>query len=125
MISERLQGSSSTSTPSINKPFSLTSTVVRRPGSNPPNCVGRCGKCVPCMAVRIPIEHIRMGHANVAEGATSHGAPMDHVVYVHMRHAPIEGAVRVNHIDRRGKYGLMEYYPETWRCKCKDNIFIP
>ncbi|XP_051129724.1 EPIDERMAL PATTERNING FACTOR-like protein 5 [Andrographis paniculata] len=51
------------------------------PGSWPPACRFKCGRCVPCTAVHVPIQP--------------------------------------------GKSSPMEYYPEAWRCKCGNNLFLP
>ncbi|KAG0485538.1 hypothetical protein HPP92_009617 [Vanilla planifolia] len=51
------------------------------PGSSPPTCRLRCGRCLPCRPVHVPIQP--------------------------------------------GVAGPLEYYPEAWRCKCGDKLFIP
>ncbi|KAK1310645.1 EPIDERMAL PATTERNING FACTOR-like protein 4 [Acorus calamus] len=51
------------------------------PGSSPPTCRGRCGRCFPCTAV----------HVTIQPGLTT----------------------------------PLEYYPEAWRCKCGDKLFMP
>ncbi|KAI4368376.1 hypothetical protein MLD38_016938 [Melastoma candidum] len=58
---------------------------VRRavgPGSSPPTCRSKCGRCEPCRAVHVPIH---------------------------------PGRVSVP----------LEYYPEAWRCKCGNTLFMP
>lgn len=59
--------------------------LVRRqlggPGSSPPRCTLKCGKCTPCTAVRVLVHP---------------GTPVK-----------------------------AEYYPEAWRCKCGDKLFMP
>ncbi|KAF0896721.1 hypothetical protein E2562_027063 [Oryza meyeriana var. granulata] len=60
--------------------------VVRRrqligPGSSPPTCRARCGRCTPCRPVHVAIQ-------------------------------PGVGA-------------QWEYYPEVWRCKCGNKLFMP
>ncbi|KAJ4887149.1 EPIDERMAL PATTERNING FACTOR-like protein 5 [Raphanus sativus] len=51
------------------------------PGSAPPICRSKCGKCEPCKAVHVPIQ--------------------------------------------AGLVAPLEYYPEAWRCKCGNKIFMP
>ncbi|CAM8893456.1 unnamed protein product [Rhodiola kirilowii] len=61
-----------------------TERVVRRligPGSYPPSCRSKCGRCVPCRPVHVPIQP--------------------------------------------GLSKPLEYYPEAWRCKCGNNLFMP
>ncbi|KAG6469420.1 EPIDERMAL PATTERNING FACTOR-like protein 5 isoform X2 [Zingiber officinale] len=63
----------------------LISVARRRllvgPGSWPPTCRARCGRCRPCVPVHVAIQPSR----NV----------------------------------------LLEYYPEAWRCKCGNKLFMP
>ncbi|KAK1426880.1 hypothetical protein QVD17_15560 [Tagetes erecta] len=62
-----------------------TTTTSRRrltgPGSSPPRCAWRCGRCTPCKAV----------HVSVPPGT------------------PVTA----------------EYYPEAWRCKCGNRLYMP
>ncbi|CAI9762640.1 unnamed protein product [Fraxinus pennsylvanica] len=51
------------------------------PGSSPPTCRSKCGKCLPCKPVHVPIHP---------------GFSMP-----------------------------LEYYPEAWRCKCGNKLFMP
>ncbi|KAF5189384.1 Epidermal patterning factor-like protein [Thalictrum thalictroides] len=51
------------------------------PGSSPPTCRFKCGRCTPCKAVHVPIQ-------------PSLSVPL-------------------------------EYYPEAWRCKCHNKLFMP
>ncbi|KAK9140039.1 hypothetical protein Scep_009720 [Stephania cephalantha] len=51
------------------------------PGSAPPTCRSKCGKCRPCKAVHVPIHP--------------------------------------------GLSFPLEYYPEAWRCKCGNKLFMP
>ncbi|AEE76680.1 EPIDERMAL PATTERNING FACTOR-like protein 5 [Arabidopsis thaliana] len=51
------------------------------PGSVPPMCRLKCGKCEPCKAVHVPIQP--------------------------------------------GLIMPLEYYPEAWRCKCGNKLFMP
>ncbi|GER41602.1 epidermal patterning factor-like protein [Striga asiatica] len=51
------------------------------PGSSPPTCRSRCGRCAPCEPVHVPVQP---------------GFSMP-----------------------------LEYYPEAWRCKCGDKLFMP
>ncbi|GLJ44245.1 hypothetical protein SUGI_0924490 [Cryptomeria japonica] len=50
-------------------------------GSHPPSCRSKCGKCVPCKPVRVPIHP--------------------------------------------GRNRPLEYYPEAWRCKCGNKLYMP
>ncbi|CAA7053375.1 unnamed protein product [Microthlaspi erraticum] len=51
------------------------------PGSSPPTCRSKCGKCQPCKPVHVPIQP--------------------------------------------GMSMPLEYYPEAWRCKCGNKLFMP
>ncbi|KGN65854.1 EPIDERMAL PATTERNING FACTOR-like protein 6 [Cucumis sativus] len=51
------------------------------PGSSPPRCASKCGKCTPCTAVHVPVPP---------------GTPV-----------------------------TAEYYPEAWRCKCGNKLYMP
>ncbi|XP_065859188.1 EPIDERMAL PATTERNING FACTOR-like protein 4 [Euphorbia lathyris] len=51
------------------------------PGSSPPTCRSKCGRCSPCKPVHVPIQP---------------GLSMP-----------------------------LEYYPEAWRCKCANKLFMP
>ncbi|XP_077243026.1 EPIDERMAL PATTERNING FACTOR-like protein 5 [Tasmannia lanceolata] len=51
------------------------------PGSSPPSCRAKCGKCSPCKPVHVPIQP--------------------------------------------GRSMPLEYYPEAWRCKCGNKLFMP
>ncbi|ESQ56106.1 hypothetical protein EUTSA_v10026630mg [Eutrema salsugineum] len=51
------------------------------PGSSPPTCRSKCGKCQPCKPVHVPIQP--------------------------------------------GLSIPLEYYPEAWRCKCGNKLFMP
>ncbi|KAF8018736.1 hypothetical protein BT93_H3592 [Corymbia citriodora subsp. variegata] len=51
------------------------------PGSSPPRCNSKCGKCTPCEPVHLPVPP---------------GTPV-----------------------------TAEYYPEAWRCKCGNKLFMP
>ncbi|KAH6768496.1 EPIDERMAL PATTERNING FACTOR-like protein [Perilla frutescens var. frutescens] len=51
------------------------------PGSSPPSCRSKCGRCGPCQPVHVPIHP--------------------------------------------GFSMKLEYYPEAWRCKCRDKLFMP
>lgn len=51
------------------------------PGSSPPRCTSKCGKCTPCKPVHVPVPP---------------GTPV-----------------------------TAEYYPEAWRCKCGNKLFMP
>eukprot|EP00253_Pinus_taeda_P017092 PITA_17092 len=51
------------------------------PGSSPPSCKSKCGRCVPCKPVHVPIQP--------------------------------------------GRKRTFEYYPEAWRCKCGNKLYMP
>eukprot|EP01018_Ginkgo_biloba_P040052 Gb_05485 [translate_table: standard] len=51
------------------------------PGSSPPRCISKCGKCTPCKPVHVPVPP---------------GTPI-----------------------------TSEYYPEAWRCKCGNKLYMP
>ncbi|KAG9451731.1 hypothetical protein H6P81_004635 [Aristolochia fimbriata] len=51
------------------------------PGSSPPTCRSKCGRCSPCKPVHVPIQP--------------------------------------------GRSIPLEYYPEAWRCKCGNRLFMP
>ncbi|GLJ43551.1 hypothetical protein SUGI_0906010 [Cryptomeria japonica] len=51
------------------------------PGSSPPRCISKCGKCTPCKPVHVPVPP---------------GTPVTE-----------------------------EYYPEAWRCKCGNKLYMP
>ncbi|KAJ0974086.1 hypothetical protein J5N97_016051 [Dioscorea zingiberensis] len=51
------------------------------PGSSPPTCRSRCGRCFPCRPVHVAIQP--------------------------------------------GRSIPLEYYPEAWRCKCGNKLFMP
>ncbi|CAO2840078.1 unnamed protein product [Amaranthus hypochondriacus] len=55
--------------------------ILRGPGSFPPRCVSKCGKCTPCKPVHVPMPP---------------GTPV-----------------------------TAEYYPEAWRCKCGNRLYMP
>ncbi|KAK9182674.1 hypothetical protein WN944_025820 [Citrus x changshan-huyou] len=54
---------------------------ISGPGSSPPTCRSKCGRCSPCKPVHVPIQP---------------GLSMP-----------------------------LEYYPEAWRCKCGNKLFMP
>ncbi|KAK9930915.1 hypothetical protein M0R45_018218 [Rubus argutus] len=56
-------------------------TRLSGPGSSPPRCRSKCGRCSPCKAVHVPIQP--------------------------------------------GLSTPLEYYPEAWRCKCGNKLFMP
>ncbi|KAL3626325.1 hypothetical protein CASFOL_029874 [Castilleja foliolosa] len=51
------------------------------PGSSPPSCISKCGRCGPCKPVHVPVQP--------------------------------------------GMSMPLEYYPEAWRCKCGNKLFMP
>lgn len=59
----------------------LTRRRLVGPGSSPPTCRSKCGRCWPCKPVHVPIQP--------------------------------------------GVSLPLEYYPEAWRCKCGDKLFMP
>ncbi|KAF5935695.1 hypothetical protein HYC85_026824 [Camellia sinensis] len=59
----------------------MTRRRLGGPGSSPPTCRSKCGKCTPCKPVHVPIQP---------------GLSMP-----------------------------LEYYPEAWRCKCRNKLFMP
>lgn len=67
--------------------WTTTSTTTSRrrklsgPGSSPPRCAWKCGRCTPCKPVHIPVPP---------------GTPV-----------------------------TAEYYPEAWRCKCGNKLYMP
>nr|XP_043610812.1 EPIDERMAL PATTERNING FACTOR-like protein 6 [Erigeron canadensis] len=66
-------------------PRTTTNTFLRRrisgPGSSPPRCSWKCGRCTPCKPVHVPVPP---------------GTPV-----------------------------TAEYYPEAWRCKCGNRLYMP
>ncbi|RVW56538.1 Epidermal patterning factor-like protein 6 [Vitis vinifera] len=62
-------------------PFSLARRYLSGPGSSPPRCTSKCGKCTPCKPVHV---------------AVPPGTPV-----------------------------TTEYYPEAWRCKCGNKLYMP
>ncbi|CAK7327121.1 unnamed protein product [Dovyalis caffra] len=59
----------------------LTEKRLGGPGSSPPSCRSKCGKCSPCKPAHVPIQP--------------------------------------------GLSVPLEYYPEAWRCKCGNTLFMP
>ncbi|KAK7385618.1 hypothetical protein VNO78_31351 [Psophocarpus tetragonolobus] len=55
--------------------------ILGGPGSSPPRCTSKCGKCTPCKPVHVPVPP---------------GTPV-----------------------------TAEYYPEAWRCKCGNKLYMP
>ncbi|XVE58928.1 hypothetical protein DITRI_Ditri05aG0002400 [Diplodiscus trichospermus] len=62
-------------------PLSLARRFLSGPGSSPPRCASKCGKCTPCKPVHVPVPP---------------GTPV-----------------------------IAEYYPEAWRCKCGNKLYMP
>ncbi|CAN1155774.1 EPIDERMAL PATTERNING FACTOR-like protein 6 [Linum perenne] len=60
---------------------SLGRRLLGGPGSSPPRCTSKCGKCTPCKPVHVPVPP---------------GTPV-----------------------------TAEYYPEAWRCKCGNKLYMP
>lgn len=58
-----------------------TRRYLSGPGSWPPRCTSKCGKCTPCKPVHVPVPP---------------GTPV-----------------------------TAEYYPEAWRCKCGNKLYMP
>ncbi|RVX22291.1 Epidermal patterning factor-like protein 4 [Vitis vinifera] len=73
---ERKRGSGSVALERV-----LTQKRLGGPGSSPPTCRSKCGRCAPCKAVHVPIQP--------------------------------------------GFSIPLEYYPEAWRCKCGNKLFMP
>ncbi|XP_073053825.1 EPIDERMAL PATTERNING FACTOR-like protein 4 [Primulina eburnea] len=71
--------------PKLSKEDAAEEILSRRrlggPGSSPPSCRSKCGRCMPCIPVHVPIQP---------------GFSMP-----------------------------LEYYPEAWRCKCGNKLFMP
>ncbi|KAJ4767781.1 EPIDERMAL PATTERNING FACTOR-like protein [Rhynchospora pubera] len=68
----------------MNDKWGPTDEVRRRligPGSSPPTCRARCGRCYPCRPVHVAIQP--------------------------------------------GVSFPLEYYPEAWRCKCGNKLYMP
>ncbi|KAK4839610.1 hypothetical protein QYF36_023255 [Acer negundo] len=61
--------------------LSLARRILSGPGSSPPRCVSKCGRCTPCRPVHVPVPP---------------GTPV-----------------------------TAEYYPEAWRCKCGNKLYMP
>ncbi|XP_062172767.1 EPIDERMAL PATTERNING FACTOR-like protein 6 [Alnus glutinosa] len=61
--------------------MSLAMRILSGPGSSPPRCTSKCGKCTPCNPVHVPVPP---------------GTPV-----------------------------TTEYYPEAWRCKCGNKLYMP
>ncbi|CAM8967307.1 unnamed protein product [Rhodiola kirilowii] len=59
----------------------LRRQLMSGPGSYPPCCVSKCGRCYPCTPVRVAV--------------------------------------------RPGTPVTTEYYPEAWRCKCRNRLYLP
>nr|XP_011461427.1 PREDICTED: EPIDERMAL PATTERNING FACTOR-like protein 6 isoform X2 [Fragaria vesca subsp. vesca] len=62
-------------------PLSLARRYLSGPGSSPPRCNSKCGRCTPCKPVHVPVPP---------------GTPV-----------------------------TAEYYPEAWRCKCGNRLYMP
>ncbi|PRQ34757.1 hypothetical protein RchiOBHm_Chr5g0072621 [Rosa chinensis] len=62
-------------------PLSLARRYLSGPGSSPPRCTSKCGRCTPCKPVHVPVPP---------------GTPV-----------------------------TAEYYPEAWRCKCGNKLYMP
>ncbi|KAM7259521.1 hypothetical protein ACFE04_015262 [Oxalis oulophora] len=61
--------------------LSFARKLLGGPGSSPPRCVSKCGKCTPCKPVHVLVPP---------------GTPV-----------------------------TAEYYPEAWRCKCGNRLYMP
>lgn len=61
--------------------LSLARRYLSGPGSSPPRCTSKCGRCKPCKPVHVPVPP---------------GTPV-----------------------------TAEYYPEAWRCKCGNKLYMP
>lgn len=71
----------SSSTINMNNDLRRNSRNLSGPGSSPPRCYAKCGKCTPCRPVHV---------------AVPPGTPV-----------------------------TAEYYPEAWRCKCGNKLYMP
>ncbi|PQQ19172.1 EPIDERMAL PATTERNING FACTOR-like protein 6 [Prunus yedoensis var. nudiflora] len=65
----------------LNIPLSMARRYLSGPGSSPPRCTSKCGRCTPCKPVHVPVPP---------------GTPV-----------------------------TAEYYPEAWRCKCGNRLYMP
>ncbi|XP_008243181.1 PREDICTED: EPIDERMAL PATTERNING FACTOR-like protein 6 [Prunus mume] len=65
----------------LNIPLSIARRYLSGPGSSPPRCTSKCGRCTPCKPVHVPVPP---------------GTPV-----------------------------TTEYYPEAWRCKCGNRLYMP
>lgn len=65
----------------LNIPLSMARRYLSGPGSSPPRCTSKCGRCTPCKPVHVPVPP---------------GTPV-----------------------------TTEYYPEAWRCKCGNRLYMP
>ncbi|KAK9124700.1 hypothetical protein Sjap_014302 [Stephania japonica] len=68
------------------RPLDLKTVGIPRrdlsgPGSHPPRCTSKCGRCTPCLPVHVPVPP--------------------------------------------GESEPAEYYPEAWRCKCGNRLYMP
>ncbi|KAK9279549.1 hypothetical protein L1049_013228 [Liquidambar formosana] len=61
--------------------LSMARRFLSGPGSSPPRCTSKCGRCTPCKPVHVPVPP---------------GTPV-----------------------------TAEYYPEAWRCKCGNKLYMP
>ncbi|KAF5446594.1 hypothetical protein F2P56_032210 [Juglans regia] len=61
--------------------MSMSRRLLGGPGSSPPQCTSKCGRCMPCTPVHVPVPP---------------GTPV-----------------------------TTEYYPEAWRCKCGNKLYMP
>ncbi|KAL6957099.1 EPIDERMAL PATTERNING FACTOR-like protein 6 [Sarracenia purpurea var. burkii] len=70
-------------------PPSMTRTrrLLSVPGSWPPRCASKCGKCISCKPVHVTVPPGKL---------VSPGTPV-----------------------------TTEYYPEAWRCKCGNKLYMP
>ncbi|KAI3787987.1 hypothetical protein L2E82_00538 [Cichorium intybus] len=80
----KVKTNSGDGTTSFQTTTTTTSSTRRKlggPGSSPPRCAWKCGRCTPCKPVHVPVPP---------------GTPV-----------------------------TAEYYPEAWRCKCGNKLYMP
>lgn len=80
MRKEREDASGSTAS-EVLEDLMMTRRRLSGPGSSPPSCRSKCGRCTPCTPVHVPVHP--------------------------------------------GLSIPLEYYPEAWRCKCGNKLYMP
>ena len=76
-------------------------------GSGPPNCMGGCGACKPCLAVHVPVRarHQAMAMGDINDNDTRHGGCWNYGNRRDHKH----GRRHRGHRHPRASNGLMEY----------------